>query len=134
MSEPVTKSVAQEQVFAEITVLLRKGPWPFHCMVESEMKFEPTTLKVNDGPPCWLLFGDIASIAGAGFGGPMEPPPPPPPLPPQPSRLIAPERTRTRVTTTELRRIAMSVPPFLIEPATHSPAFTFHECNRLLGQ
>ncbi len=34
------------------------------------MKFEPTTLKVNDGPPCRLLFGDIASIAGGGFGAP----------------------------------------------------------------
>jgi hypothetical protein len=42
---------------------------PFHCTLESEMKFEPTTLAVNDGPPCWLLFGDIASIAAAGFGG-----------------------------------------------------------------
>lgn len=25
---------------------------PFHCTFESEMKFEPTTLRVNDGPPC----------------------------------------------------------------------------------
>jgi hypothetical protein len=38
---------------------------PFHCTLESEMKFEPTTLRVSDGPPCgrcpcrWLLSDSL---------------------------------------------------------------------------
>ena len=32
------------------------------------MKFEPTTLNVNSGPPCVLLLGDIAVMAGVGPG------------------------------------------------------------------
>jgi hypothetical protein len=71
---------------------------PFHWMVELEMKFEPTTLRVNAGPPCWELFGDIAAIEGTGFGGPVEVLPGPPLLPPpQPSKLIVPRRTSTGV-------------------------------------
>lgn len=66
---------------------------PFHCTLEPEMKFEPTTLRVKAGPPCWLLFGDKAATAGPGLGGgPVELPPP------QPNRLMAPRRTRRGVT------------------------------------
>jgi hypothetical protein len=32
------------------------------------VKFEPTTLNVNGGPPCVLLLGDIAVMAGVGPG------------------------------------------------------------------
>ena|SRR6516164_2837654 len=51
---------------------------PFHWMVEFVVKFEPTTLKVNPGPPCVLLLGDIALTAGVGpgfIGGADVPPP-----------------------------------------------------------
>jgi len=46
--------------------------------VEFELKFEPTTLKVNDDPPCVLLLGDIAVTAGMGpgFTGGADVPPP----------------------------------------------------------
>ena len=69
---------------------------PFHCTLEPEMKFEPITLRVKAGPPCWLLFGDKAATAGPGLGGgPVELPPP------HPNRLMAPmapKRTRRGVT------------------------------------
>jgi hypothetical protein len=35
--------------------------------VDSETKFEPTTLSVNPAPPWSLLLGEIAVIVGAGF-------------------------------------------------------------------
>jgi hypothetical protein len=53
---------------------------PFHCTVAPERKFEPATLRVKTGPPCWLLFGDIAWMIG-GFGGGLVAPP----LPPHPN-------------------------------------------------
>src|SRR5215470_12254939 len=40
---------------------------PFHCTTELEMKFEPITLKVNPGPPCLLLCGDVVVIEGTGL-------------------------------------------------------------------
>ena len=46
-------------------------------------------------------------------------------LPPQPSRLITPKRTKTGVTT-ELCRIAMAVPPYLIELSTGTDSPTLH--------
>jgi hypothetical protein len=53
----------------------------FHCTLEPEMKFEPTTLRVKAGPPCSLLLGDKAAMAGTGLGGgPVELPLPPPQL------------------------------------------------------
>jgi len=35
---------------------------PFHCTIEPEVKFDPTTLNVNAPPPCKLLLGDSALI------------------------------------------------------------------------
>src|SRR5215469_2541864 len=39
---------------------------PFQWTTEFVVKFEPTTLNVNAGPPCVLLLGDIAVTAGVG--------------------------------------------------------------------
>jgi hypothetical protein len=46
--------------------------------VEFVVKFEPTTLNANGGPPCLLLLGDIAVTAGMGPGltGGADIPPP----------------------------------------------------------
>jgi hypothetical protein len=47
-------------------------------MAEFVVKFEPTTLNVNSGPPCVLLLGDIAVTEGVGPGltrGADAPPP-----------------------------------------------------------
>ena len=53
---------------------------PFQCTVEFVVKFEPTTLSMNGGPPCLLLLGDIPLTTGAGpgGGGGADAPPPPP--------------------------------------------------------
>ena len=60
----------------------------FHSTFDVDRKFDPTTLNVKDGPPCWLLFGDKASILGTGLerGGFADPTSP---LPPQPARQMA---------------------------------------------
>jgi hypothetical protein len=53
---------------------------PFQFTTEPEMKFEPTTLKVNSALPESLLLGEIATRLGAAFcggGGPELPPPHP---------------------------------------------------------
>src|ERR1700733_8547734 len=49
-----------------------------HSTAEFAVKFEPTTLNVNSGPPCVLLLGDTELTAGVGLGwtgGPEFPPP-----------------------------------------------------------
>ena len=50
---------------------------PFHCTVELEIRLEPFTVKVKDGPPRVALVGLMVAIVGAGFVcGPEEPPRP----------------------------------------------------------
>jgi hypothetical protein len=72
---------------------------PFHCTVELEIKFVPTTLNTKSAPPGLLLFGDTVTIAGTAFelGGGLEDPPPLvlPAPPPQPR--LAPRRPEIRV-------------------------------------
>ena len=54
--------------------------WPFHCTVEVEIRLEPFTVKVNEGPPRTAVVGSMVVITGTGFGGgPVDPDPLPQP-------------------------------------------------------
>lgn len=72
---------------------------PFHCTVELEIKFVPTTLNTKSSPPCLLLLGDRVTIEGTAFeagGGLEESPPLVLPAPPPQPRLV-PRRPQTRM-------------------------------------